>query len=66
MRGKYHRYKEKWSMYKSPIVAMYWKRVCVCVVEFLNYRKNTGHYKGANPDAMSEKKCMALFHLAAM
>ena len=40
--------------------------VCVVVVEFHDYRKNTGHYKGANPDAMSEKKSMAFFHLAAM
>ena len=30
--------------------------VVVVVVEFHDYRKNTGHYKGANPDAMSEKK----------
>ena len=25
MRGKYHRYKEKWSMCKSPIISMYLK-----------------------------------------
>ena len=57
----------------TEIVGAGGKRVCVCVcvcvcvvVEFHDYRKNTGHYKGANPDAMSEKKCMALFHLAAM
>ena len=56
-------------MVLTPLLARSFLGMCPwvgVVVEFHDYRKNTGHYKGANPDAMSEKKCMALFHLAAM